>query len=309
MLKRGFKGVWIPAEIWLNYDLNIMEKAFFMEIDSLDNEDGCFASNDHFSKFSGLSKSRCSEIIKSLEKKGAITISYTYKFKNGVQTKEVDRRIINVVRQWYRDVRDNYEAALEAAENKRRKPTEPPVESPENTPFEKPNTPPSDNRIPPLRETECPPSDNRTTPSENRKIDNQFSKPSLDNQSVSQELDRQTNLELENIKIILEENIQINCLKEEDATGLVEEIELNIIEMYLQSNTVIKGQAQPKALVQAVINKLTYRHIHDIIERLNTISERTKIKNNKAYLQTLIYNAPFETVAALKTDIKYNLGY
>lgn len=87
---RGFKGVWIPAEIWLAEDLTIMEKLFFVEIDSLDNEQGCFASNGHFSDFFQLSKSRCSQIINALEKKGYITIEYT--LKEG--SKEIDRRVI-----------------------------------------------------------------------------------------------------------------------------------------------------------------------------------------------------------------------
>ena len=68
MQHRDFKGIWIPKKIWLNKDLNVMEKLFLVEIDSLDNADGCFASNAHFSEFFGLSKNRCSEIIKSLER-------------------------------------------------------------------------------------------------------------------------------------------------------------------------------------------------------------------------------------------------
>ena len=78
-MERAFKGIWIPAEIWLSKELKIMEKLFLVEIDSLDNEDGCFASNEYFSNFFDLSKNRCSEIIKSLEKKGFIEIEYIYK--------------------------------------------------------------------------------------------------------------------------------------------------------------------------------------------------------------------------------------
>ena len=68
-MKREFKGVWIPAEIWLNENLTIMEKLFLVEIDSLNGEKGCYASNEHFSNFFSLSKNRCSEIIKALEAK------------------------------------------------------------------------------------------------------------------------------------------------------------------------------------------------------------------------------------------------
>ena len=94
MQKRDFKGVWIPKEIWLSTDLKVMEKLILVEIDSLDNEDGCFASNEHFSKFFSLSKNRCSEIIKSLEEKGYIKIDYIY--QEG--SKAISRRVIRCVR-------------------------------------------------------------------------------------------------------------------------------------------------------------------------------------------------------------------
>ena len=93
MKNRAFKGIWIPKEIWLSTDLKVMEKLVLVEIDSLDNEEGCFASNDHFSKFFSLSKNRCSEIIKSLEKKGYITIEYVY--QQG--SKAISKRVIKCV--------------------------------------------------------------------------------------------------------------------------------------------------------------------------------------------------------------------
>lgn len=69
-----------------------MEKLFLVEIDSLDNDHGCFASNDYFSKFFKLSKNRCSEIIKSLEEKKYILISYKYI----PGTKQIEKRILRV---------------------------------------------------------------------------------------------------------------------------------------------------------------------------------------------------------------------
>ena len=106
-MERAFKGIWIPAEIWLSKELKIMEKLFLVEIDSLDNEDGCFASNEYFSNFFDLSKNRCSEIIKSLEKKGFIEIEYIYK-KN---KKSIEKRIIKIIRnidQGYSENRRGY---------------------------------------------------------------------------------------------------------------------------------------------------------------------------------------------------------
>ena len=101
-MNRDFKGIWIPKEIWLSTDLKVMEKLILVEIDSLDNEDGCFASNEHFSKFFSLSKNRCSEIIKSLEKKGYIDINYIY--QDG--SKAIAKRVIKCIRKTDRGVRN-----------------------------------------------------------------------------------------------------------------------------------------------------------------------------------------------------------
>ena len=91
-MERSFKGIWIPKEIWLSKELTLQEKVFLVEIESLDNENGCFASNSYFSEFFGLSKNRCSEIIKSLEKKGLISIKYIR--KEG--SKSIEKRVIEV---------------------------------------------------------------------------------------------------------------------------------------------------------------------------------------------------------------------
>jgi uncharacterized phage protein (TIGR02220 family) len=91
-MERSFKGIWIPKEIWLNETLSIQEKVFLVEIDSLDNDSGCFASNEYFANFFKLSKNRCSEIIKSLEKKGFVRIEYIYK----ENSKAIDKRVIKL---------------------------------------------------------------------------------------------------------------------------------------------------------------------------------------------------------------------
>lgn len=112
-MERGFKGIWIPKEIWLNESLSIQEKVFLVEIDSLDNdEDGCFASNEYFSNFFKLSKNRCSEIIKSLEKKGFIKISYIYK----ENSKAIDKRVIKLFEKTNRGTRDSDRGTRETEE-------------------------------------------------------------------------------------------------------------------------------------------------------------------------------------------------
>lgn len=93
-MTRAFKGIWIPAEIWLNPDLSITEKVMLVEIESLqDPVRGCYASNAHFAAFFGLSNSRVSEIVTSLKSKGMISVIF---IKSGKQVIERQLRIVGV---------------------------------------------------------------------------------------------------------------------------------------------------------------------------------------------------------------------
>lgn len=92
-MERAFKGVWIPREIWLSKELTLQEKIFLVEINSLDNENGCFASNAYFAEFFQLSKNRCSEVIKSLENKNLISVKYIR--EDG--KKNIEKRVIRVI--------------------------------------------------------------------------------------------------------------------------------------------------------------------------------------------------------------------
>lgn len=91
LMNRDFKGVWIPREIWLNTELSITEKVLLVEIDSLDNEEGCFASNEYLAKFIGISKDRVSKLISGLSKKGYLTTRIIYKN----DSKQIEKRILN----------------------------------------------------------------------------------------------------------------------------------------------------------------------------------------------------------------------
>lgn len=71
--QRDFKGIWIDKNIWLSKDLTLQEKVFLVEIDSLDNEDECYANNQYFADFFSISRTRVSLVIKSLVDKGYIT--------------------------------------------------------------------------------------------------------------------------------------------------------------------------------------------------------------------------------------------
>ena len=90
-VNRAFNGVWIPKKYWLDENLSIVEVTFMAEIESLDGDNGCYASNNHFAEFFGLTASRVSQIINSLSDRGYLQISYE---KNG---KQVVSRLIRVV--------------------------------------------------------------------------------------------------------------------------------------------------------------------------------------------------------------------
>ena len=73
-MERDFKGIWIPKEIWLNPDLSALEKVVFAEIDSLDGEQGCYASNEYLATFCNCSVSKIVKAIKKLKDLGLIYI-------------------------------------------------------------------------------------------------------------------------------------------------------------------------------------------------------------------------------------------
>ena len=110
MPERDFKGIWIPREIWLASELTLLEKIFLVEIDSLDNEQNCYASNAYFAEFFGISKGRCTQIIKSLEAKGFIQIQL-------IRDKNViTKRVLRVVNKLNTPLAKTKQGYLENAE-------------------------------------------------------------------------------------------------------------------------------------------------------------------------------------------------
>lgn len=75
-MERDFKGIWIPKEIWLNNNLNAIDKILLAEIDSLDiGEDGCYASNEYLADFCGCNQKTISRSISKLKECGYIEIA------------------------------------------------------------------------------------------------------------------------------------------------------------------------------------------------------------------------------------------
>jgi len=82
---RDFKGIWIPKDIWESKQLSIMEKVLFVEIHSLDNERGCYASNRYFSEFFGVSERQIQTYIAALKTKGFITVTIRNRYERVIR--------------------------------------------------------------------------------------------------------------------------------------------------------------------------------------------------------------------------------
>jgi hypothetical protein len=70
-----------------------MEKVLFVEINSLDNERGCFASNAYFAKFFGVSDRQIRTVISSLRTKGFVSVSIRNRNDRVIRTIGKYRRV------------------------------------------------------------------------------------------------------------------------------------------------------------------------------------------------------------------------
>ena len=82
---RDFKGIWIPKDVWESNELSIMEKVLFVEIHSLDNERGCYASNRYFSEFFGVSERQIQNVIAALKGKGFVKVFIKNRYDRSIK--------------------------------------------------------------------------------------------------------------------------------------------------------------------------------------------------------------------------------
>lgn len=75
---RQFKGVWIPAELWMDKNLTWLHKCLIAEIDSLSTKDKpCFASDAYLAEMFGVSLGRMQHLIMEVKKAGYVkTLSF-----------------------------------------------------------------------------------------------------------------------------------------------------------------------------------------------------------------------------------------
>lgn len=112
------------------------------------------------------------------------------------------------------------------------------------------------------------------------------------NPSVSQNKKKDGQTEFKNLK----ESLEFEKLKKEEPENkeILEEIELSILDMYFSEYTNILGNKKSKIVIRESLKKITPLHIKEIVRKYKEISAKQEIKNHKSYIQSMIYNQPFE---------------
>lgn len=76
-MEREFKGVWIPAEIWLDKNLTLVEKAMLAEIDSFTGNGRSFMkSNETIQAEYGISRNTIGRSLRKLAERGFVEITF-----------------------------------------------------------------------------------------------------------------------------------------------------------------------------------------------------------------------------------------
>ena len=73
-MPRGFKGIWIPQEIWCDQRLTPFDKFLFGELHSLDSDEGCYASNEYLCKVMQEKERKLQDSLAKLKSIGYIWI-------------------------------------------------------------------------------------------------------------------------------------------------------------------------------------------------------------------------------------------
>jgi len=82
-MEREFKGVWIPASVWLDKRLTLVEKALLAEIDSFSGNGKTFhKANTTIEKEYGISRPTITRAIKKLETLGFVSVSFDGRTRN-----------------------------------------------------------------------------------------------------------------------------------------------------------------------------------------------------------------------------------
>lgn len=97
---RGFKGVWIPKNLYACTELTPNEKFLLLEIYSLSKNNVCYANNKHFADFTGLKENTVQKAFLKFEGMGYLNRIYEY--KDG--TKEIKCRKLILTKKFYNEL-------------------------------------------------------------------------------------------------------------------------------------------------------------------------------------------------------------
>lgn len=98
--ERGFKGVWIPKNLYMCTELTPNEKFLLLEIYSLSKKNICYAKNKHFADFTGLKENTVQKALLKFEENGYL--NRVYEYKDG--TKEIKCRKLILTKKFYKEL-------------------------------------------------------------------------------------------------------------------------------------------------------------------------------------------------------------
>ena len=82
-MEREFKGVWIPAKVWLDKRLTLVEKALLAEIDSFTGNGKSFhKSNDTIQEEYGISRNTIGRSLQKLQKLEFVDVTFNGRVRN-----------------------------------------------------------------------------------------------------------------------------------------------------------------------------------------------------------------------------------
>lgn len=104
---------------------------------------------------------------------------------------------------------------------------------------------------------------------------------------------------------MIRDNLRIDELKEVHPaySKQLDEIYLNIMDMYYSEYISVSKQNKPRAIVHSVLHKLEQCHIMEVIRKWKKQSELGQIHAPKKYLQSMIFNVAMEYDNKIDNDV------
>lgn len=98
-MKRDFKGIWIPKEIWFCTELKATEKVLLAIIHNETQQGGFTWTNQEIADFFSLSPRRCSSIIQKLKERGYLTVEFVLLSElNTIQQRVITENVTEFVK-------------------------------------------------------------------------------------------------------------------------------------------------------------------------------------------------------------------